>query len=1193
MRVLGPVDVWNSVDGPLDLGGPKQRALLAVLAAAGGEVVSTDRLIGQLWDGEPPARAVVSVQSYVANLRRTLHPDRAARAASGVLVTRPPGYLLDPAGYRLDADEFLELTRQAGTARATDRERAVALLDAAEALWRGDGYADVTAVSSVLRAEGARLDELRVAAREDRWRHLLELGEAERVVAETWVQVADHPLREAGWEILALALYRSRRQAEALDALRRARRHLSDELGVDPGPTLRALETAILRQDPALDLPPSVLDQVRPDRVPPPPPAPTPAVPVPGRDSALIGRDQALTAIAGALVDAAAGRGRLVLITGEPGIGKSSVARAATATASTMGLAVGWGTAEESPGAPALWPWAQALGQAVGQAQRVRAQVPREMAQSRGWPALADLVPALVGGPGAAGSAGSASAFGSRQDDGRSGSVRADPDTAAFDLAEGVATLVAGHLGPTLLVLDDLHWADDDTVRLLQRVARRADSVPLVVLATVRDQLADQTEAVAVALGDLARTDPVRIGLIGLAMEDVRTLVARLTGTVIDTEAAQRVRDRTAGNPFFIGELARFRAEGGNPADVLQPDAGDHHPGDRVPPGIRDLVRRRLAGRSDGARRLIGTASVARPGFSLTHVAAATEPPPGAGAAAEVIATGMIVATGPGTYRFSHALVRDAVSDGVDPDVRADLHARLARALPAGTPAERAFHWSQAGPAYARQAWTAAAAAAADAEACGAPMEAARWATEALACQDADVTASAMDRYRARMTAARLLHRIGQVDRGLEIGWEAVELARSEGDPVAAAAAVLAVPTDALWSWREYGRVERESAQAVRAVIDELPAGYPAIRAQLLCVVGGELYYDPAETETVRDLTAHAGALEAEIPDPRDRSRVGEMRHTLLLNPRATRQRFALADRLVRAAERAADGAAIARALIYRAADRIELGEVDAGVRDHARAEAVTGASAPIPIRVALSWAQIVMLIARGRFSEATAQIGAVEDLHSTSTLPGRQSVPVAVAASMHHIRGTLPEAEPILRAGFAATGLGVLADWHALALVRAGRRADARALLGPWAAQRPIAWDYLALTHLAVRAELWAALGDRRACVDLAALLTPFTGRIAVAGSGVAIHGFVDVPLGRAVAGAGDLDRAATLLDAAVHRNEETGLLPFLVAARRALAGVLERRAGPGDAAAAAALRDRAMVLAADLGMPLAVPDD
>ncbi len=737
-------------------------------------------------------------------------------------------------------------------------------------------------------------------------------------------------------------------------------------------------------------------------------------------------------------------------------------------------------------------------------------------------------------------------------------------------------------------MLDDLHWADDDTVRLLQRVARRVGGLPLVIVATLRDQPADQSDAVALALGDLARTDPMRIGLAGLAVEDVRILVTRLTGAPIDTEVAQRVRDRTAGNPFFIGELARFRAAGGNPADVLRAEPGAHGPGDRVPPGIRDLVRRRLAGLSDGARRLIGTASVARPDFALIHVAAATEPPAAPGAAAEVIATGMIVSTSPGSFRFSHALVRDAVSDSVDPDARADLHARLARVLPAGSPAERAFHWSQAGPAYARQAWTAAAAAAADAEGSGAPMEATRWAVAAVASQDADRTATVMDRYRSRTTAARLLHRVGQVDRGLAVAWEAVELARSVGDPVAAAAAVLAVPTDALWSWREYGRVERESAQAVRAVIDELPPGHPAIRARLLCVVGGELYYDPAESDTVRDLTAHAGALEAEISDPRDRSRVGEMRHTLLLDPRATRQRFALADRLVRAAEQVADPVAIARALIYRAADRIELGEVEAGLRDHARAEAVSGTAAPIPVRVALTWAQIVMLLARGRFSEAAAQVGAVEDLHSTSTLPGRQSVPVAVAASMHHIRGTLPEAEPLLRAGFAATGLGVVGDWHALAMVRAGRLADARALLGPWAAQPPVPWDYLALNHLAIRAELWAALGDRRACADLAGLLSPFVGRIALAGSGVAIHGFVDAPLGLAVAGAGDLDRAVSLLDGAVRRNEETGLLPFVVTARRALAGVLERRGNPGDHDAAGALGDRAMVLAADLGMPL-----
>ncbi len=403
MRVLGPVDVLDAADRPLDLGGPKQRALLAVLAAAGGEVVSTERLIGQLWEDDPPARAVVSVQSYVANLRRTLDPDRPARGAPGVLVTRPPGYLLDPAGFGLDAAEFVALTDRAGTVRPGEGGSAVGLLDAAEALWRGDAYADVTAVSSALRAEGARLDELRLAAREARWRLLLDLGHAERVAAETWVQVVDHPLREAGWEILAVALYRSSRQAEALDALRRARRKLADELGVDPGPALRALEAAILRQDPGLDRPPPT-----PVRPPTSGTGPLPAASVPGaptRDVALVGRDEVLTEIAGALVDGAAGRGRLVLITGEPGIGKSSLARAAVSTARTMGLAVGCGTAEESPGAPALWPWAQALDQA----QRERGSGSAGENGGRGWAALVELVPALRGAATTVGPTGPAS----------------------------------------------------------------------------------------------------------------------------------------------------------------------------------------------------------------------------------------------------------------------------------------------------------------------------------------------------------------------------------------------------------------------------------------------------------------------------------------------------------------------------------------------------------------------------------------------------------------------------------------------------------------------------------------------------------------------------------------------------------------------------------------------------------------
>ena len=268
VRVLGDLEVVvgeRPDDRPVDLGGPKPRTLLALLIAAAGRPVTVEQLIDQMWGEDPPARVEASLQSHVARLRRALEPDREVRSPSDRLRTHAGGYSLDLAADEVDARRFALLVREART-RPDDAE---SLITEALELWRGAAYAGTAAPS--LDAEATRLDELRLTAIEDLWDVRIRQGREGEAVGELEQLVREHPLRERFWALLARALYRAHRQGDALAALRRAREHLADELGVDPGPELRRLEDLVLRQDPSLD-------EV--DPLPTPVEAPTAAAPV-------------------------------------------------------------------------------------------------------------------------------------------------------------------------------------------------------------------------------------------------------------------------------------------------------------------------------------------------------------------------------------------------------------------------------------------------------------------------------------------------------------------------------------------------------------------------------------------------------------------------------------------------------------------------------------------------------------------------------------------------------------------------------------------------------------------------------------------------------------------------------------------------------------------------------------------------
>ncbi|MBB6351012.1 BTAD domain-containing putative transcriptional regulator [Nonomuraea muscovyensis] len=299
--VLGSLAVWTDAGQSVTVPGLKVRALLADLLVNAGQVVSADRLVDDLWRGEPPANPAGALQVRVSQLRRAL--EDAEPGGKNLVVSRPPGYLLAAAPGALDATAFAELVTRAGTAGGP-RERATLLAEAL-GLWRGPVLADF-ADEEFARPAITRLEEQRLAALEQHAETRLELGEHGALAAELGDLAARHPLRERLRAAHMLALYRAGRQSEALATYADLRERLADELGLDPGPELAELHRAILVQDPALSSAP-------------PPERPRTNLPAPM--SGLIGRDDELAETRALLENA-----RLVTLTGSGGVGKTRLA---------------------------------------------------------------------------------------------------------------------------------------------------------------------------------------------------------------------------------------------------------------------------------------------------------------------------------------------------------------------------------------------------------------------------------------------------------------------------------------------------------------------------------------------------------------------------------------------------------------------------------------------------------------------------------------------------------------------------------------------------------------------------------------------------------------------------------------------------------------------------------------------------
>jgi DNA-binding SARP family transcriptional activator len=1151
-RILGPLEVED--DGrAVELGGTRQRALLTLLLLRRNEVVAADRLIEDLYDGRPPATAAKSLQAHVSRLRRALRPhDR--------LHTRAGGYVLEVGAGELDADRAARLLAEGRRARAAgDPEAAARSLGTALALWRGSPLADV-AYDGFAQDEIARLEELRLECLEERLDADLALGRHVEVAGELEQLVAEHPARERLRGQAMLALYRCGRQADALAAYHDARRLLVDELGIDPGRPLQELERAILNQDPALD--PVLPSTARPD-------GRSERERRPQSAGVFVGRERELALLDEALAAARGGRGRLVLLSGEAGIGKSRLTEELAGRAQDMGARVLWGRCWEAGGAPAYWPWVQALRAYVrdSETEALREQL------GRGTEDVAQLLPELL------------ELFGDPPEP-----PSADSEDARFRLFDSTAAFLrrASAIRPLLVVLDDLHAADASSLLFLEFVASELADARILVLATYRDPELAPGDPTAAALAAVARRASSRLSLVGLQESEVASYIELTSDVQPAPGLVETIAAETEGNPLFVGEIVRLLAADGRLAQPSEPLGRL-----TIPETVRDVIGRRLSRLSDDCRATLALASVLGREFSLTVLEALD----GRGRSEVLVVLDEAVASrvvtdapgGPGRMRFAHALIGDALYDALPQARRRELHRlageaieQLAGANVQGHLSELAYHFYRALPAIDPERAVAYARRAGDrAEAVLAHEEAARLYESALQAHALRGEADRSVELELLLALGDALARAGDTPRAKDAFLSAAAIARADGRPELLAAAALGYGGRTVWR-RASG--DPVMVPLLEEALADLGDDAPRLRARILARLAGARRdeHDPAPRVAIGRLAVET-ARRADDPQTLSYALRGLCAAQHALSDHEGRLRVAAELREV--ALLTNDSEAECEALTAEMLVHGEINDFDA-VRDHAaRLRAVSDDLRQPPQQWFAEAVSAMLALHEGRLSDAERLVA------GANAVGARAEETMAAAAYsvqlylLRREQGRAEDAdEPLRRVADERRTRTVFRCALASLTAEVGRHVESRRLWEEVAANRfaPVPRDNEWLLAAAFLVETCQALGDvPRAAVlyeELAELADRSTTDIPEGSVGALARyvGVLAAMLGRD-------DEAADRLRSAIETDLRTGGRPWVAYAKADLAEVRDRQ---GARDAAHALRSEAAAAAAELGL-------
>jgi DNA-binding SARP family transcriptional activator len=817
-------------------------------------------------------------------------------------MTRAPGYMIRVEPNDLDSARFERLASKGrGELTSGHPVKAQVTLRSALDLWRGTALEDF-AYETFAALERGRLAELRATAEEDLIEATLALGGHAVTVADLEGMVTVEPFRERRWEQLMLALYRSNRQADALRTFQRARAVLTEELGIDPGPALRRLEDRILQHDPVLDWRPpvSVVTETieEPTAV---PPAETKEEP------SFVGRDAELGALERHILAAGGG---VAMIDGGPGIGKSTLVGMLAARARALGWKVAWGRCPETEGAPPSWPW-----------ERILADL------GEPWDAA-----------------------------GREGRT-------SFELYVEITRVLLGVTAQrkTLIVLEDLHWADESSLGLLRTLSEELEESNLSVVGTFRatENSAPLVESLA-ALARLPRHH--RLTLRGLDTAAVAELVTRTTGQPADPRVAARVHDRTDGNPFFVTELIKLL--------VSERRLDD----DAIPAVVGDVIRARLARLPEDTQTVLTVAAVAGRWFDLPIVgsAAAIDDDYLLDLIDGAIVTGILTERDDGQVGFCHALVQEALYQDLVGLRRARLHRRIAEALesePGGADRyvdELAYHYLAAVPAGSgAAALDSVARAAGQAGTRAAHAEAIKYWRQTLELLDVTGSDDGQRRYDAMVGLARAERLLPDPEASRDHYRAAGMLAESAGDFARAALTAVEGSNALEWNWTGYAP-DHELIALLRRLIERVGSSDPRIRSLLLSALVVEARLDSAKTAS--SLAAEALGIARTIDDPEMMFAALHASYVNLQGRPGAPARLALTTEMSEIKDVAPT--ARATAMLDRVTARVENGDL-AVDEDLEVVERLAAGTFQPAVTSYVTWFRSLLLIARGPLDEA------------------------------------------------------------------------------------------------------------------------------------------------------------------------------------------------------------------------------
>ena len=1091
----------------IDSFSPKQRLVLAVLLLEAGRVVSVDRLVDLVW-GEDADIGSSTLHSHVSRLRTLLEPGRSRRQPSELLVTQPPGYRLAVDRSQIDLFRFEDGVAD-GRRRLRDGDPGGAAdiltvaLESAKGQLLPEFGDEPFVIGHAARAETIRADGL-----EDLADARLQLGQHVEAVSLLELEAAERASRERLQSLLAVALYRADRQTDALRVIDRCRRALLETSGLHLGSALKQLETSILEHDLALDWTPSesappVADGIDgPDGAEAGPPQPT-------RRSDPVGRTAELAALEQALSSAEDGRGTVVTILGEAGIGKSRLADSVSRRASERGFVTTWARCPEHRSAPSFWPVTQLSDQlrTAGYADEP----------------LGDLE-ALSGVGG----------------------------VEVFAFARQLLHSLRRIDRPVLFVIDDLQWADPDTLRLLEYVVSGLGSISCVFVATARPIDEHTDPAFVDCFAEIVRSDR-SIQLLPGALE---------VGHVVDwlaagehhraaREIAELVHERTNGNPLFVKEMIELLdAEGRLGSVESARDAG------AIPPGVKSVVRRRVSRLPLATQKMLPVAAALGRSVDLDGLAAATS-----STVSDVLAllepalvAGVLADVG-GQLAFSHVLVAEALADEVNSIRRASIHAAAARAM-----AERDPEFGVHAAVVAHHAFEGILAGTGEL-AIDASIRAALLASTRLAHQDAAAhwarAADALERVRPIDRLARIDALVAQAEALLRADMviaakspiiNAIDLASVAGLTEQMIRAALLVNHEHVWANEPYGVVDIRLVETLERTLSHV-AEDDERRALLLAAVAAELAF--ADADRHRNVSNDAERAARAAGDP---TTLATVLNAIIVPCRPTEVdiRYARATEILDLSTRHRLSTAQVFAAHYHLAEtHMERADLDAAAAEISAARRSIDAAPDDRLRSQLVGFESGLALAKGQYTVAERLMEQASDLHRRGRRYDIDVVDFVNFAAPAIDRGDLNELIPYAALTAESDGYGRgIAEVMAFAMLELGRHDLALALVAPYDPRADFPDDYTTLACLTGALHVRVELGDHDGAAAVAEKLQPFPHRWASAGTTPLSMGVTDLALARNSALHGAVDDALRQFEEAIELTHAAGAEPWLARA-------------------------------------------